>query len=407
MNRPLALQNRSKHDRRVTGVKPELGRRGDEGHSTPPHPILRCFGITLLAIFLSLVRTLQAQSSEADSPVFPVGKPVRIASPLGLPAVEIPADNPPTRETIALGRRLFYDPILSADGRIACASCHDPEKGFTDHKAVATGIRDQPGTRSAPTVLNSAYYRSLFWDGRAVNLETQAGGPITNPIEMGNTPEVVVRHLNESARYQEEFKRAWGRDVITFEMVKKSLATFERTLLVGNSPFDRYYYGGDKNALSPSARRGLKVFTDPKRGNCAACHTIGKEYALFTDQKFHNIGIGANTDGSLADAGRYSETKNDADMGSFKTPGLRNAAWTAPYMHDGSLTTLKDVIDHYIGGGNSNPHLDKKIRVLDFLSGQERGDLLEFLNSLTGPMPQNIGPPADMQKSDSSTQAEP
>ncbi|MGC2197600.1 MAG: cytochrome c peroxidase, partial [Terriglobales bacterium] len=308
--------------------------------------------------------------------------------------------------TIALGRRLFYDPGLSVDGTIACATCHDPAKGFTDNKAVSSGIQHKTGTRSAPTVLNSAYYHSLFWDGRALSLEMQVEGPITNPIEMANTAETVAQRLEESARYREEFRNAWGREAISFDMVKKSLASFERTLVSGNSAFDRYYYGGDKTALSAGARRGLKVFTDPKRGNCAACHTIGKSYALFTDQKFHNIGIGANTDGGLDDAGRYALTKNDTDMGSFKTPSLRNAVWTAPYMHDGSVPTLKDVIDHYIGGGNSNPHLDKRIRVLDFLTGPERGDLLEFLNSLTGSIPPNVGPPDDMQKIESDVPAQ-
>jgi cytochrome c peroxidase len=357
-------------------------------------------------LFTSDGRLFAQSSGSVEAPVMPIGKRVSIPAPLGLPHVTFPADNPPTVETIALGRRLFYEPALSLDGTIACATCHDPAKGFTDNQGVSTGIQHQTGTRSAPTVLNSAYYHSLFWDGRASSLERQSEGPITNPIEMANTPEMVVQRLEKSARYREEFKNAWGADAISFDMVRKSLASFERTVLCGNSAFDRYYYGGDKTALSSSARRGLRVFTDPKRGNCAACHTIGKSYALFTDQKFHNIGIGANTDGSLADAGRYVETRNDADMGSFRTPSLRNAAWTAPYMHDGSVPTLKDVIDHYIGGGNSNPHLDKRIRVLDFLSGQERGDLLEFLNSLTGPMPPNVGRPDDMQKIDSDIHAQ-
>ena len=338
-------------------------------------------------------------SGNTQPPVLPIGKRESIKAPLGLPPVAFPPHNPPTVETIALGRRLFYDPVLSVDGSVACATCHDPAKGFADNKAISTGIQNQTGTRNAPTLLNSAYYLSFFWDGRASSREVQSEGPTTNPVEMGNSPKAIIQRLEENATYREEFKKAWGTDRIEFEMVKKSLASFERTVLSGNSAFDRYYYyGGDKKALSASARRGLKVFRDPKRGNCAVCHTIGKRYALFTDQKFHNIGIGANTDGSLADPGRYPETKNEADMGSFKTPTLRNAAWTAPYMHDGSVPTLKDVIDHYIGGGNSNPHLDKEIRVLDFLSGQEREDLLEFLNSRTGSMPPNIGPPDGTRK---------
>jgi cytochrome c peroxidase len=359
------------------------------------------------ALLVISAELLSAQSpGSAQSPVLPIGKRVSINVPLGLPPLNIPPDNPPTVETIALGRHLFYDPALSIDGTIACATCHDPTKGFTDGKAVSTGIQSKTGTRSAPTVLNSAYYQALFWDGRSSGLEAQAAGPITNPIEMANSPEAVVQRLQASAFYREEFKNAWGADQISFEMVRKSIASFERTVLSGNSPFDRYYYGGNKEAMSESARRGLKVFTDPKRGNCAACHTIGGSSALFTDQKFHNIGIGANTDGSLADSGRYAETKKDADVGSFKTPSLRNAVWTAPYMHDGSVPSLKDVIDHYIGGGNSNPHLDKKIRVLDFLSGQERGDLLEFLQSLTGVMPPNVGPPDDLKRSETESHTE-
>jgi len=204
-----------------------------------------------------------------------------------------------------------------------------------------------------------------------------------------------VKHLQGDASYREAFLAAWGTDQITIDTVTKSIASFERTVLSGNSPFDRYYYGGDKKALTASAQRGLKVFQDPKRGNCAACHTIGKHYALFCDNQFHNIGVGADLEGGFTDSGRYSQTRNNADMGAFKTPTLRNIAQTAPYMHDGSLKSLKDVIDHYIGGGNSNPHLDKQIHVLDFLSGQERADLLEFLNSLMGQLPADVGPPAE------------
>ena len=355
---------------------------------------LRNTGVLSVTIFVFGCCPSRTANAQTATSARPAGRPVSISPPLGLPPLEIPSDNPPTTETIALGRRLFFEPKLSNDGTIACASCHDPEKGFTDHKSVPTGVRNQTGARSAPSIVNSAYYQSLFWDGRAPSLEKQVEGPVSNPIEMGNTLEAAVQRLQEDTSYREDFRRAWGTEQITFEMIEKSIASFERRIVSGNSPFDRFYYGGDESALSESARRGFEVFSDPKRGNCSACHTVGKKFALFTDQEFHNIGIGANTDGSLADAGRYAETKNDADMGSFRTPGLRNVVLTAPYMHDGSVPTLKDVIDHYIGGGNSNPHLDKKIRVLDFLSGQERGDLLEFVKSLTGEMPDHVGPPA-------------
>jgi len=318
---------------------------------------------------------------------------VTIKVPLGLPPVPVPADNPPTAETIALGRRLYYDASLSVDGTVSCATCHDPAKGFADDEAVSTGVGKKKGTRNAPTVINSAYNDSQFWDGRAPSLEKQAEGPMVNPVEMAHSLEGVVGKLQKDASYREDFKKAWGSGEITIDMATKSIASFERTVLSGNSPFDRFYCGGDKNALSAPAQRGLKVFMDPERGNCAICHTVGKKYALFTDNKFHNLGIGADTRGEFADTGRYSQSKKDADMGAFKTPTLRNVAQTAPYMHDGSMPTLRDVINHYVGGGNSNPHLDKEMHALDFLTGQERRDLLEFLNSLTGELPPDVGPP--------------
>jgi cytochrome c peroxidase len=359
----------------------------------------RLFTFTLITALLilagaALLPTYDSQSVSAQgSHVMPVGKPVAIKAPLGLPPVPIPSDNPPTADTIALGRRLYYDKGLSVDGTVSCATCHNPTMGFTDNKPVSNGVQNKTGTRSAPSVINSAYYTLQFWDGRAPSLEKQAEGPMANPVEMAHSLPGVVDHLQKDASYREQFKQAWGSDQIRIDMVTKSIASFERTVLSGNSPFDRFYYGGDKKALSASAQRGLKVFQNPKRGNCAVCHTIDKKYALFTDNKFHNIGIGADTRGEFTDTGRYSQTKNDADMGAFKTPTLRNCTETAPYMHDGSMPDLKAVIDHYIGGGSSNPHLDKDIHVLDFLSGQERKDLLEFLKSLTGELPADVGPP--------------
>lgn len=340
-------------------------------------------------IFLADHHAVSAQAPAAR----PIGTIVTIKAPLGLPPVPVPADNPPTAETIALGRRLYYDTGLSIDGTVSCATCHAPTMGFTDDKPVSNGVQSKTGTRSAPTVINSAYSTLQFWDGRAPSLEAQAEGPMANPVEMAHTLPGVVEHLQKDASYRDEFKKAWGTDQITIDMVTKSIASFERTVVVGNSPFDRFYYGGDKKALSASAQRGLKVFVNPKRGNCAVCHTLGAKYSLFTDNKFHNIGIGADTRGQFADTGRQSQTKNDADMGAFKTPTLRNITQTAPYMHDGSMPDLKAVIDHYIGGGNSNPHLDKEIHILDFLSGEEREDLQEFLKSLTGELPPDVGPP--------------
>lgn len=248
------------------------------------------------------------------------------------------------------------------------------------------------GTRSAPTVLNAAYYPLQFWDGRAKSLEDQAAGPIANPIEMNHPHDACTTKLNGDPEYAKLFEAAFGPGPVTMMKVQKAIASFERTLLSGNSAFDRYQYGGDKSALSAAAIRGLEIFKDPKRGNCAVCHTIEERGAFFSDGKFHNIGSGIDANGEFADLGRYDQTKTDTDKGAFKTPTLRNIAKTAPYMHDGSKKTLKDVVDFYVGGGTSNPYLDKEIKELK-LSGEERADLVEFMESLTGEMPPNSGPP--------------
>ena len=326
----------------------------------------------------------------------PIGRPVEIKVPLGLPPVPVPADNPATAETIALGRRLYYDPVLSADNTVSCASCHDPEHGFADPRPVSEGVGKKTGTRNSPTVLNSAYLAAQFWDGRAPTLEKQAEGPVQNPVEMAHTLQGVAQRLNADPSYRADFERAFGPGPVTYDMVAKAIASFERTVLSGNSPFDRYYYGGDQKALSESAKRGLVVFATPTKGNCTACHTIGREYALFTDNKFHNVGVGADSRG-FVDNGRYDVTKDEKDRGRFKTPTLRHIAQTGPYMHDGNLKDVKQVVDFYIGGGNSNPNLDKEVHALDFLSGQERADLEAFLKSLTGETPANTGKPADVR----------
>jgi cytochrome c peroxidase len=322
----------------------------------------------------------------------PIGKPIEIKAPLGLPPVPIPADNPVTAETVALGRKLFYEKKLSADNTISCSMCHSPQLGFSDGRKFSLGVAGKRGTRNAPTVINAAYSTMQFWDGRAASLELQAAGPIANPVEMNQPHDVSVSKLAADPEYKQLFLAAFGPGPVTIGKVEKSIASFERTVVSGNSPFDRYYYGGDKTALSPAAIRGLAVFTDKARGNCSACHTIGEKYALFTDGKFHNIGVGVNSEGELTDPGRYAESKAEVDRGAFKTPSLRNVGLSAPYMHDGSLKTLKDVIDFYKGGGNSNPNLDKEIKELK-LTAQDKEDLMEFLESLTGDVPADAGPP--------------
>jgi cytochrome c peroxidase len=322
----------------------------------------------------------------------PVGTAVAIRAPLGLPVVPIPAENPPTADTIALGRRLFYDRRLSKDGSVACSSCHDPRAYFTDGRPISSGVGGLKGVRNAPTVVNAAYLPFQFWDGRAISLEQQAVAPIEDPVEMNQSHTVAVRQLNTDPAYGPMFRAAFGSSDITIGRMENALASFERTLLSGNSPFDRYEYGGDKKALTEAQIRGLAVFLAPTRGNCAVCHTVGEHNALFTDGKFHNTGEGVNESGDFSDVGRYHETKVATDTGAFLTPTLRNIAMTPPYMHDGHLKTLKDVVDFYAGQGNSNPYLDKEMKSIH-LSGQDRADLVEFLKSLTGDLPQNVGPP--------------
>ena len=196
------------------------------------------------------------------------------------------------------------------------------------------------------------------------------------------------------ASYREAFQEAFGPGPITYDRVARSIASFERTVISGNSPFDRYFYGGDENALSQEARRGLEIFRNPDQGNCTACHPMG----LFTDNQFHNIGVGVNDEGELTDLGRSEVTERDGDRGAFKTPSLRNVALSAPYMHDGSLQTLREVVDFYVGGGNSNAHLDPQLKVLTPTSptgnvNWSRDDLVAFLEALSGEIPPHVGPP--------------
>ncbi len=339
----------------------------------------------------------QTNLEATNTPAYPIGARVEIKAPLGLPAQVIPADSfsadhRPTTDSIALGRKLFYDVRLSRDDAHSCASCHRPDLHFADGLPVAKGFNGQLGTRNTPTVLNAAYNIAQFWDGRAASLEQQAGDPIANPKEMNQPHEVCVAKLNADQSYKDEFAKVFGPGQITMDKIEKAIAGFERTLLSANSPFDRYQYGGDKTALSAAASRGLAIFTDKNRGNCATCHVVGEKFALFADGKFHNLGVGMNPYGELTDLGRHVRTGLEADRGAFRTPSLRNVAKTAPYMHDGSLKTLKEVVDFYMGGANSNPQLDKEIKPLK-LSAQDRSDLVTFLEALTGELPANAGPP--------------
>jgi cytochrome c peroxidase len=344
----------------------------------------------LLATFLPLSACHSTPGAKA------VGNAAIINAPLGLPPVPIPLENPPTASSIALGRRLFYDRILSKDDSISCASCHDPQHGFADRRERSIGVSGTTGVRHAPTLVNVAYATLLFWDGRAANLESQVEGPMADPLEMNQAHEASMAKIGADASYKPLFRSAFGSDDITLARVENALASFERTILSGNSAFDRYQYQGRKDALSAAQIRGLSIFKDPKKGNCASCHTMGPRYALFTDGAFHNTGEGVGDNEEFSDSGRYKVTKMEADRGAFKTPTLRDVALTGPYMHDGKLKTLKDVVDFYAGKGNSNPNLDVRMTTIE-LSGSERSDLVEFLKSLTGEMPPGLGPPGKDQ----------
>ena len=306
--------------------------------------------------------------------------------PLGLDEdyLVIPKDNPMTQEKIELGRALYFDVRLSANDTIACATCHSPKLAFTDGQPVSMGIGTQKGGRSAPTVINRVFSKAQFWDGRVPSLEEQAKGPITNPIEMGMPSHAkVVQKLNDIEGYRKWFRKVFGTDV-TLDGIAKAIAAFERTVLSGNSPVDRYNYLGDEKALSADAIRGMKLFKE--KANCTQCHAGFN----FTDEEFHNIGIG--WDGSKPDLGLYAISKKTEDIGAFKTPTVREIANTGPYMHDGRFATLRQVIDFYDQGGLANPFLDSQIKKLN-LTDQEKVDIIEFLRSLSGEGWQHITPP--------------
>lgn len=339
--------------------------------------------------------------------------------PLGLPPVPIPSDNPQSPAKVVLGKRLFMDKRFSADSTVSCAACHDPQKAFTDGLPIAQGIQKKKGTRNSPTVINAVYYTTQFWDGRVSTLEEQAKGPFVNPVEHGLKDfSPIIEIIKKDPDYPALFKRAFGVNPsqTSIDYVVKAIAAFERTVISGNSPFDRYMYGGQKAAMSEAAIRGLNLFRTKAR--CQDCHTIGQTSAIFTDNKFHNLGVGfskiepnlmeivdkvrkAKAQGlkldekvlerqEISELGRFVVTLSIEDIGRFKTPNLRNVAVTGPYMHDGSMETLEEVIELYDQGGEDNPMLDSGIRPLN-LTEQEKADLLEFLKALTSPEYQTMG----------------
>jgi len=344
------------------------------------------------------------------------------ATLLGLPPVPVPANNPQTPEKIALGDKLFHDERFSATGDVSCATCHDADKAFTDAPlSVSEGINKLTGTRNAPTVINAAYNRTQFWDGRSPDLEDQSLHPFVNPVEMAlPNHDPLLTIVQTDPEYVTAFKNVFGVKgaAITMTEVTQAIAAFERTVVSGNSPFDRWYFAGQADAMNEAAQRGFQVFlTD---GRCVSCHVIEQDQAVFTDHLFHNIGVGINdlqdrivnvatafqreklddpeldvdvkvlTDANVSELGRFATSEQLSDMGAFKTPTLRNIARTAPYMHDGSIETLNEVVQHYNNGGVTNEgdpvnaFISGGIRPLD-LTDEQIDDLVAYMEALTSP----------------------
>src|SRR5437879_3476669 len=334
----------------------------------------------------------------------------QVGSPADAAPAAIPPDNPQTPEKIALGQRLFFDGRLSADGSVACSTCHDPARAFTDGRPTSIGIKGRLGQRNAPTILNALYNKTQFWDGRVKTLEEQAALPIVNPIEMGQpSMDAAVTRIAAIAEYQDAFRGVFGHPPNGPDLVR-AIASYERTQVSFDSPFD-HFIAGDAHAIDDSAKRGWELFNT--RGRCNKCHALSedaRDVTYFTDNDFHNIGIGiirhdvvalarqaeqlinsgdqtavdrAAIQTDMSALGRFLITKKEPDTAAFKTPGLRNVLVTGPYFHDGSQATLWDVMDHYNkGAGLQNPYLDDDIQSLALTEG-EIDDVVAFLASLT------------------------
>jgi cytochrome c peroxidase len=337
---------------------------------------------------------------------------------LGLPPVPVPANNPLSAAKISLGRKLFYDRRLSFNNTVSCALCHVPEQGFTSNElATSIGVEGRSVRRNAPTVYNVAYAQKLFHDGRESTLEQQVWGPLLAHNEMAN-PSIghVLDKIYNIPDYKNLFETAFHRPA-SMETVGMALASYERTLNSADSPFDRWHFGKNANAISPAAQRGYQLFTG--KAACSACHSLSQQNALFTDQQLHNTGIGYSQsmsktpetrnvqiapgvftnvtaistqsveENKASDLGQYEITQNPAHRWSYKTPSLRNVGLTAPYMHNGSLAQLQDVVDFYNKGGAANENLDPLIKPLH-LDAQEQTDLVVFLQTLTGSNVQSL-----------------
>jgi cytochrome c peroxidase len=329
------------------------------------------YSIFVLAIFANGLLVNEALLAEDAKP------------PRGLTAVPVPKDNPSSTEKIELGKQLYFDRRLSADNTVACSSCHDPKMGWSNADKTAVGIGGQRGGRSSPTVLNTAYQAFQFWDGRAKTLEQQAVGPIANPIEMNLPLEKAVEKIAAIKGYQEQFQKVFGQPV-SADTIGKAIAAFERTILAGDAPYDRLR-SGDESAMSVQAREGMQLFFG--KAKCSSCHSGPN----FTDNGFHNLGVSFTSE--KPDFGRFEFSKLEGDKGAFKTPTLRDISRTGPYMHDGSLATLEEVVEYYDKGCTPNDYLDEELFPLK-LHADQKAALVAFLKEgLTSKSYPDVEPP--------------
>jgi cytochrome c peroxidase len=379
--------------------------------------ILVVMAAGVAALLLGCERSVESTSSQL--PLIPETDPLaqprslqQVGAPVELTRAAIPADNPQTPEKISLGQRLFFDRRLSADGTVSCSTCHDPALAFTDRKPTSVGIKGRLGQRNAPTVLNALYNKTQFWDGRVNTLEEQAALPIVNSVEMGHANlDAAVAQIAAVREYQQAFRAVFGRPPNGSDLVR-AIASYERTQLSFDSPFD-HFIAGDKSAIDESAKRGWELFNNQAR--CNKCHALTdttRDVTNLIDNDFHNVGVlvvqhkvvplarqaeqliktgdtsaidQAAIQSDMSALGRFLITKKESDIASFKTPNIRNVLVTGPYFHDGSQETLWDVVDHYNkGAGLQNPFLDQDIQPLA-LTETDIDDLVAFMASLTSP----------------------
>ncbi len=297
----------------------------------------------------------------------------QFAPPLGLPPLPVPADNPMTMEKVELGKMLYFDKRLSKDKSLSCATCHDPKHAYAEPRATSEGIDGQLGDMNSPTVINSAYMTTMFWDGRMGSLEEQAAGPMENPIEMGHQIPDIAKELNSIPEYKERFESVFGESA-SQETMTKAIAAFERTVLSGNSPYDQYK-NGDEDALDDIEKKGMNLFFG--KALCSTCHTA----PLFTNGNFVNTGIGHQGEGRMAVTGV------PGDKGAYRVPTLREAEHTGPYFHDGSVNTLKEAVKIMADGGVDNPNRHAILKVMPKLSDDEIDQLVAFIHALSGDYP--------------------